>query len=460
MTTCLTRLLTIPLLSSAIGLAAMPVHAGSELMSLLKVLRDNGTITQEQYERLRLEAMGGQKPNAEETQEQLVEYEEPRQQTAKKPPAKKPPKAYTVETDGGLKVKRNDGAFEFQLGGTVMADAAFYDSDATQMGKGTEMRRARLAMKGTLFRDWGFSAEYDFAGNETKVKDTYLAYNGFDAFGIQLGHFKEPFSLEDQTSSKYITFMERALPVDAFAPGRKLGLGVFTSGKMWSAAGGVFGEAVGDDADDEGDEGWGTVARATLSPLHKKRKAVHLGGSLEYRRPDDDNEVEFKARPESHITNAELVDTGRISDVGHTLKYGLEAASAIGPFSLQGEYIRTDVDRDRGKRDLNFDGWYVYGSWFTTGESRPYSVRGGDFKRIKPKQKFGAWELGLRYSSIDLEDREVTGGKQDDVTLGLNWYVNPNVRFMANYIWVNANPNEDGDKDRPRVFQLRGQLDF
>lgn len=455
MTTNLMRLLTRPILVCAIGLAATPAAAGSELMSLLKVLRDNGTITQEQYERLRLEAMGVQKLASEEMREQRAEHEEPREQTRKKRPDE-----YTVETDGGIKIKRNDAAFEFRLGGMVMADAAFYDADATSMGNGTELRRARLAMEGTLFTDWKFSAEYDFAGNETDVKDTYLAYNGFDSVGVQLGQFKEPFSLEDQTSSRYITFMERALPVDAFSPGRKLGLGLFTSGKMWSAAGGVFGEAVGDDADDEGDEGWGAAVRATLAPLHKKRKVVHLGGSLEFREPDDENEVEFKTGPESQITNVELVDTGPISDVDRTFKFGLEAASVLGPFSLQGEYIGTDVGRDQGQQDLSFDGWYLYGSWLITGESRPYSARDGDFKRIKPKGKLGAWELALRYSSIDLQDEDITGGEQNNVTLGLNWYVNPNVRFMANYVWVEADPNEDGEQDKPQVFQVRGQLDF
>ncbi len=455
MTMCLMQRLPGLLLLSALGLVAMPTHAGSELLSLLKVLRDNGTITQDQYERLRVEAMGVQKPAAEEVQQQAAVDEEPKIQAEKKRPDR-----YTVETDGGIRVKRDDGAFEFELGGVVMTDGAFHDSDETKMGDDTELRRARLAMKGRLFTDWGFSAEYDFAGNKAEIKDTFLAYHGFDPVGIQVGHFKEPFSLEDQTSSRYITFMERALPVDAFAPGRKIGASVATSGKMWSAAGGVFGEGIDDDRDSGDDAGWGAAARLTFAPLHKKRKAVHLGGSLEFRQPDDENEVEFKAGPESKVSGVELVDTGRISEVDHTYKYGLEAASVFGPFSVQGEYIYTEVERDRGLRDLDFDGWYAYASWLMTGESRPYSVSGGDFKRIKPKRKFGAWELGLRFSSIDLEDEDVTGGKQDNITLGLNWYVNPNVRFMANYIWADADPNDRGEKDEPQAFQVRAQVDY
>ena len=428
-----------PLLGSVMATTATSALADSELTDLLNVLRNNDTITDDQYDRLRSEA----------DRSAIGQGKQDSKKNKQKP---------KVHTDGGLRVKSADGAFEFQVGGELWIDAAFYQEDVTPLGNGTELRRARVGFAGKVFEDWAYKAAYDFAGNDAEVKDAYVQYDGFDALAIRFGNHKEPFSLEEWMSGKAITFMERALPVNAFAPGRKLGIGALSSGKNWSASVGLFGEAV--DANPEGDESRGVAGRVTFAPVNAKRKVLHLGGSLTYRKPDDDKEVRYDTHPESRVADEELVDTGNISNVDNTAQLGLEAAYALGPFSVQGEYLSTAVARGGSDPDLNFDGWYVYGSWVLTGESRPYKGSRGRFNRIEPKGGNSAWELALRYSTLNLNDEDITGGEQTNLTLGLNGYLNRNVRLRANYIWVDADPSKDGVRDQPRIFQVRGEVYF
>lgn len=370
-----------------------------------------------------------------------------------------------VSTKGGhLTVASEDGNFKFQVGGRVMIDAAWYNDDKNELGNGTEIRRARLFMKGTLWRYWDFKNQLDFAENKSTIKDAYLSYTAFKPTRIIIGNFKEPFSLEELTSSKYTTFMERALP-NVFAPGRNIGFGFSTYGDNWTLAGGVYGEGI----DDKGtkDEGWGTTGRVTFAPHHADAQVVHLGAAISYRTPDSDGTLKFEQRPESHIAGEKLVDTGTMTAIDGYIHYGLEAALVFGPFSLQGEYIATDVSRDGGEPDVSFDGWYTQASWFLTGESRTYKPGKGVFDRVKPKrvadkEGIGAWELGVRFSSLDLTDETVTGGEEDNLTVGLNWHATPNIRFMANYTQV-LNLDRPGDKhhgDEPGLFQMRGQIDW
>jgi phosphate-selective porin OprO/OprP len=117
--------------------------------------------------------------------------------------------------------------------------------------------------------------------------------------------------------------------------------------------------------------------------------------------------------------------------------------------------------------DPEFDGFYIYGSYFLTGESRKYSTSNGAFDRVTPKANFhpteggwGAWEIGLRYSTIDLSDGAINGGEADNITVGLNWYLNPNVRWMANYVYSDVENREDVSDDDLNIVQTRFQIDF
>jgi phosphate-selective porin OprO/OprP len=113
----------------------------------------------------------------------------------------------------------------------------------------------------------------------------------------------------------------------------------------------------------------------------------------------------------------------------------------MGPFSVQTEWTYNRVDGGQGQSSLNFWGGYAFASWFLTGEHRNYDHGKGRFNRVRPAANFnpakgdwGAWELAARYSYLDLDDQNVSGGKLWDVTVGLNWYLFPNLRWMLNYV--------------------------
>ena len=405
--------------ATMLAVASVPANAGDK--ELLDILLENGVLSKQQHKELK--------------------------KTYGKSSSAK------VSTKGGVKVKSDDGEYAFQFGGRVMVDAGYVDEDVASHDSGTEFRRLRMFAKGTLHHDWGYKVQVDYSDDSLAIKDAYIKYK---PWGLTIGNFKQPISLEELTSSKYITFMERSLPT-VFATSHRIGVGVNKGGANWSAAASIYGGQSGDNED--GQEGYGLGARFTFAPVAEKTRAVHLGLAVAQEEPlDDGDDVRFRQRPEFHATGTRIVDTGSISNVDDINKIGLEAAAVFGPFSVQAEHLKVDVSRESGFQDYDFDGSYITASYFLTGESRPYSAKKGKFGRVKPKAKSGAWEMALRYSTLDLDDSGLQGGEADNVTVGVNWYVNPHVRIMANYIDVDA--ERAGVDDDPSIFAMRAQIDF
>ncbi|MBW1744353.1 MAG: porin, partial [Deltaproteobacteria bacterium] len=137
-----------------------------------------------------------------------------------------------------------------------------------------------------------------------------------------------------------------------------------------------------------------------------------------------------------------------------------------GPLSFQGEcfFVATDAE---ARDDPNFWGYYAYVSWFITGEHRGYNKALGVFADVAPQHQFrplkgewGAWELALRHSYVDLNDGNVDGGRESNFTAGLNWYHSLKTRVMFNYIHAYVQdrafpPIENG---RANIFQARYQF--
>jgi phosphate-selective porin OprO/OprP len=289
--------------------------------------------------------------------------------------------------------------------------------------------------------------------------------------GIRVGHYKEPFSLALLTSGNSITFMERALPVEAFAPVRNTGIGIWNNAfeKRFRWDLGFFYDTDGNGKFFDDYDKNQLTARVACQPWYgDEAHLFHLGLGYSHLFRDEDEtgaQLRFRTHPEAHITDVRLVDTGGFL-VENADKLNPELAFVYGPFSLQSEYFLINTNAD-AVDDPTFQGWYVFGSWFITGESRTYKQSSAIFGRVKPKENFsigqpgkGAWELAVRYSFVDLTDADIEGGEQYNITAGLNWYLNPYTRIMFNYIYADLEDRAGVEDDNINIFQGRFQVSF
>jgi phosphate-selective porin OprO/OprP len=427
-----------------VGLAALlasaPAGASDRVArALLDALRANGQIDEKQYQDL----------------SRLVEDEAAAEARGEPAPVSTAP-ARENELDlfwkDGIRMESADGAFKLKLGGRLQNDWGVVEPDQDLrealpseggQGSGTSWRRVRLALGGTMYERLGAKIEIDFAGGGANLRDAYMEMLKLPYAGtFRVGHFKEPFSLDQVTSDSYTMFIERSV-MDAFAPGRNTGFMVqnapLEQRMTWSL--GAFrqtSDSTGNGFSD--DATYNVTGRVTGLPWYENdgERLLHLGLSASQRFLDGTS-TQFQSRPEVNLGNPSYVDTGTIPADSQQM-INPELALVFGPFSFQTEYTHAWVQGDHGTDDTEYYGLYAMASWFLTGESRPYKTSEGIFDRVSPDRSFdfhgglGAWEVALRFSRLDLDDGDVDGGTLNDGSLGVNWYLNPNFRTSFNYV--------------------------
>lgn len=405
--------------------------------------------------------------------------------------ANKPSHAH-VKLEDGIHFATNDGNFTAGINGRMQVDSQTNITDRVatatganpnnQLADGMSIRRARLGVEGTFFKNSFYKFEYDFTrGNGTTgagVTDAFIGYSFSKPLSIKFGAFKEPFSLEEATSNRYITFIQRHQAVDTFVDDLntyKMGIGANYATDRWQVATSLQTEPVGANGasnsatgtngnanrnGSSGDTNWEVNARVSGTPwFESKTKFLHVGTSGSYINVNNNYLADGSALRSGGITFSHglnnNVDRTAISNTGnltsgnsrtgpqanHLTRFGAESALVYGPFSAQGEYIATNVT-GRGYDNDTLDGYYGYVTYFLTGESRAYKSKTGAWDRLKPNRNFdmkggwGAWELAAGYDALDLNTHNIKGGRTSTAKFGVNWYPNSHVRVMAN--WVHA----------------------
>lgn len=359
-----------------------------------------------------------------------------------------------------LLVDRSIPVLGGRWGGDVFVDVPLNGepSDAS-----VTLRRARLDYRRGFLNHWQLklSANFNKDGG-FELNDTYLTYNGWRTILVTFGVDDPPFSLERISSATGLTFMERALAVQALSERKAGGITILkrTPSSILNADLVFFSPK----SDDLQDAGQALVLHYVHAPVTFRNKDnIHLGGSLSYRINVNPDNTQFRTHPEIAVTNEYFVDTGIISGADKVIRAGLEASRVSGRLSWQSELLSTRVDR-KGFPDVFFWGAYAYVSWFLTDDTRNYLEGFGKFGPLTPRNPVfkggkGAFELAFRASWVDLTDKDVIGGEETNLSLGFNWYLNYNLRLMTNLIKVFdvKRPGSEYDGQDPLIFALRAQ---
>lgn len=404
--------------------------------------------------------------------------------------------AMTVDSNGGLEVfELNDNNYWFKLSGRLMADNVwFWERENPRYGfpSGADIRSAQVTLRGGVGGNWVYKLDLKFkdaADNPGRsyFGDAYIGYNPCPDVWFAVGQVGIPFGLENWTSFSKSPLMENSNPSEAFAPDNGIGLYGEWHGSFATLAAVVYRPGAGYEkfgdvistfegtpnvnvtGERPGSDPWGLAGRLTFAPIHNDCDVLHSGFSARYEDlRDRANLFNFATQTELRTRQSPLIFSNIPPYSAHSYEvYGFELAGRHGPYLLQGEYMLANVERDNylpndvrnPGGNLHYAGYYVLGSWIVTGETKEYEFDSGTFGGVKPKCKWGALELLARYSYVDLlddpalatrdpltglplffalseiEHEDIIGGVHS-TTLGATWWVNDNVRFLANYVYM------------------------
>ncbi|MBQ5806988.1 MAG: hypothetical protein IIW26_00915, partial [Tidjanibacter sp.] len=342
-------------------------------------------------------------------------------------------------------------------------------------------RRTRFAVKTQINKDWYAEFDTDWSSGIVELKDAILQYDGIKNLQIKMGNFKENFSIQRNSTSRYLLFMERAM-VTYLAPSRHMGVNFrYNTPALWASFG-VFGPeikgaeeqtAMEDGNKDYGlDAGLSYTGKLVWRPLHKMDNgSLHIGAAVSYREPkvsstDGYNAIRYSTRNSTSINRKKFLDTDAIQGLDHELLWTVELAGHYESLRYEAAYISRQAFVDLEKNEKGADlraasGWYVQAGYMLFGGKQKYDAGGAKYTRCTRGKDWGDLELAARIDQLNLNlNKYYMGGSAIQYALGINYYPIENVKFMINYqfadndVFANGKGEQDGtDKTAKKPYR-------
>jgi phosphate-selective porin OprO and OprP len=379
--------------------------------------------------------------------------------------------------ENGVAVQSANGDFQLRLGVLAHVDGRFALDDESAATVNTfAVRRLRPYLRGRFARRFEFYVNPDFAGGTLVVQDAYVDTVFSPAFRVRAGKGKTPFGLERLHSSSNTLFFERAFPT-ALAPNRDVGiqvLGDLARGSVSYLAGVMNGVPDGGNGDVDTNDGKDVSGRVIVRPFNARPSAHPLHGLGLAISGSSGNQSGAAALPAFRTQSLQqpfFSYSGAAAD-GRRTRYSPQAFYYYKAFGGFAEYVHTQLPIVEGavRDDVAHRAWQVAGSFVLTGESATDAAAG-----VRPRANFdfghghwGAVQIAARYHALEVDEAARRAGfsaagsslKADAWTIGANWYLTPNLRYVLNLERTVFDDNPDGPRPAETAVVFRTQINF
>jgi len=368
-----------------------------------------------------------------------------------------------VYSPNGLLISNQTQSFQAGLHGYTAFDMFKIQGPISELSSGNNLRWARLYLSGKILTDLKYSFGYDFQPkNANRLTDAYIAYKGWRNMSLLAGQFTPNVSISSWTDDTDREFFEIPLSTFLFTPDYGRGLAYDINNSQLALHTSIW--LPGVEQDFSGKTPLAAAARFIYSPIHKQTRALSLGAAVWCSQTDGTSSASYVAPPELVTRNKNIIlNSGLIPNVKNMTSGIMEASYVHGPWSVQSEYTYSLLWRnDKNSENLRFNGCYAAFGYFFTGESMNYSFPSGGFDDLDciNNRRLGAWQIIARVSYANLNDKDISGGKETNATLGLNWHINQYLVFKTSYIRVATSLPNTGAHTNANIYALRAQVRF
>ena len=352
-----------------------------------------------------------------------------------------------------------DLPFKFSLRSRALLDASLSKYNKEDLQGFYKLEDFRVGFK-AKYQQFELKADIGLTNKKVAIKDFLFNYHFKHSF-LSLGNAYEPFGMDMLVSTVDLRFHQSAVASQAFCEGRKLGLTYNVNFPTLYVATGIYADR---DVNDLGKEGgrnnFSSTSRLVLRNQHEDR-LMHVGTAFSYRSKPVNTTTPYSERRDGEgvtsLFNQSLMHAD-ILGLQQEMKGVVEFLFTSPRWLFQAEYFynRIHFKNETAQGVYNPLGVYAQASFLAIGKGFSYDAANALAGRPLSDK---ALELTARFNYNQMNRKGITGGEENDFSLGANFYFNKYfaVKLNGSYVWTDSHCNPYFKKD---MFIVQTRLQY